>query len=199
MFLPCKKSGNRGESETAVKSRTHGRSAPEAHTTDVAVLAARVEALSRQVEELSRLVESLLARRSSGDSAEKTLGPAAEMTMQERSVSATAGSTGPHESGETACQRQQGRDPDGGSRGSGAAGLRQRPHPRSWPDRSALAAISGSGSTVSFVQPITLTTPGQPSLPHVQNIRGRYRFRLNIDAEPAMLTCRFTDSWRPAR
>jgi hypothetical protein len=182
--LALQKVENQGDSEPASKCGSIGRSAPEAHPTEVAVLTARVEVLSRQVEELSRLVESLLTRRSSGDSTEKTLGPAPDAAMQERSVGAQPAQPG---------SMHPDRRPANGSEGEipkEARAERARQIPAETAPKVTAGPFRFGGDfrlrLDGIVRPAyNSATPGQPSLPHVQNIRGRYRFRFNIDTDLA--------------
>jgi hypothetical protein len=173
---------DQGESVAALNCG-HGRSpAPEAHPTDISVLAARVEVLSRQVEELSRLVESLQARRSSGDGTAGALAPAAETALQQRSVSSRPARAGglPLEGLHAAGSEDE---------IAKAAGAAQPEQASAETASKVLVGPFRLGGDFrlrldGIVRPAyDSAVPGQPSLPHVQNVRGRYRFRLNIDTD----------------
>jgi len=174
---------SRSEGKAALECGPVGRSpAPETRTNDVAVLAARVKALSRQVEELSRLVERLLARRSSGDGTDVARGPGADMAMQERSASGQPAQPGPLHPERLSANGSEDEIPM-----EARAAQTQKVPAETAPKVMAGPFRFGGDFRLrldGIVRPsYNSATPGQPSLPHVQNIRGRYRFRLNIDTE----------------
>jgi hypothetical protein len=130
-------------------------------------LAARVEELSRQVEVLRRMVASLMARTGDESLAATATSQQLEMVAPEHGPAAELAAENPVSASVVAPQSKANAaetpsSPFGPFRLSGDFRLR----------------LDGI-----FRSAYHATAPGESSLAHVQNVRGRYRFRLNLDAE----------------
>ena len=155
------------------KSSPSGTRAP-----NVAELAARVEELSSQVAELTRLLASLTAP---GAQAAK---PAAATTQPEGPVSALA------EAPAALARNAPTPDVNPSSRAAATiSGARAEPvSAAETPAKAAIGPLRFGGDfrlrLDAILRPaFNSAIPGQPSLQAVQNIRGRYRLRLNLDAD----------------
>jgi len=173
---------DRGGNPAALNCQPGRSPAAEECRADIVVLAERVEALRRQVEELSRLVESLQACRRSADGVNQALESAAETALQERPVGTLSVPVGDLSS--------QGHHAPGGKGTVQIAGPQAQA--KQAPAEAASRIVAGPfrfGGDFrlrldAIVRPAyNSATPDRPSLQHVQNIRGRYRFRLNVDTD----------------
>jgi hypothetical protein len=143
-------------------------------------LEARVEELTRRVEELSRMVE-ILAVKAAVASGERIAVAANQVSEVAPQTIAPSVKTVPEPLTRASSVS-----------GNGTAAPQSAP-----PSAKSAAAETQPRSLGPFrfggdfrlrldgiVRPASDSTPpGQPPLPHVQNIRGRYRFRFNIDTE----------------
>ncbi len=180
--LALQQGGNRGQTEPGSKCERGGRADPWVRTMEVALLEARVEKLNRQVEDLSRLVGDLLAQRSSGDMTAKAMGPAADAAARESLMGAQPVKPSPLPPERLSAGRSEAGIPIE----AGAAQDRQVPAGTAPKVMAGPFRFGGDFRLRldGIIRPAyNSAPPGQPSLPHVQNIRGRYRFRFNIDTE----------------
>lgn len=130
-----------------------------AETTDVqnadpAALSARIDELNRKVEELTRLIGLLMAR---NPASAEVKDAAASVRSAESKTAPASNAAVPKSASTDSAQKEPGM-----FRFSGDFRLR----------------LDGT-----FRSSFNAETPDQQSLQHVQNVRGRYRLRLNLDAD----------------
>ncbi len=161
---------------TAVSSPAATRAAAPA------VLEARVEALSRQVAELTRLVQTLLSSTGQGSVAPGTAESPYEMKPPVTTVIGDQAPSVP----ESKESRQEGASP-AAARNAEQTAPAPRPATET-PAKVGFGPLRLGGDFRLRLDGIVRSSynshnPDEPSLPHVQNIRGRYRLRLNLDAD----------------
>jgi hypothetical protein len=161
----------------------HATGASELPAKDPAELAARIEALNRRVEELSQMVEALLARAGvlqNGAVPVASPQPVAVAAPQMAAIQ-------PRPPLEGIVRTHEDADKGVTSYSAASATVQAKATPADTAPKS-LGPFRFGGDFRLRVDGIlrpayNSTNPSQPSLPHAQNVRGRYRFRFNMDAE----------------
>ena len=155
-------------------SAGNGKASQPANMPDPAEMRAKIDRLTRRVDELTRIVEILLARSEQSNRSVKVAGPEHSYA----SLPAQNGSAPVVD--EVAAVAANPAQVEGGA-------IQAKPVAA----ESALMAIGPFRFGGDFrlrvdgiLRPsFNSTTPGQPSLPHVQNVRARYRLRFNFDTD----------------
>jgi hypothetical protein len=167
----------------SMSGTNRGTDAADVRAKDPAELAARIEALSRQVEELSRMVETLMARTGGAQNEAVPVAP-----MQPAGVAAPQmAAIQAQPASEPIIKASENTGKSAASPSAGSATVQAKATPAETAPRSFGPFRFGGDFRLrldGIVRPAyNSANPGQPSLPHAQNIRGRYRFRFNMDAD----------------
>jgi hypothetical protein len=175
-LLAGQKSPGAGTSAQAVPGETRHDDTAEVRVPDPAVLAARIQDLGRQVAELTRQVEILMARDAARacPGADRIAPQPSSVPVQLRPETAPA----PDPPAEMRTALPPAETPPS----------QAKPAPAETAPKIAAGPFRFSGDfrlrLDGIVRPAYNSPDGsEPSLQHAQNIRGRYRFRFNVDTD----------------
>jgi hypothetical protein len=165
----------------AIAHGTHpGASEAVSHTMNSSELAAKVEELSLKVEELSRMVRVLMARDMG------TANRDVPTQLQDRPATPAPPAAAPALY-TTAAPAINDPESPSGSKIPVVVAAQNKAIPAEAPAKSLGPFRFGGDFRLrldGIIRPAhNSTASDRPSLPHVQNIRGRYRFRFSIDAD----------------